>query len=220
MTTSNHRPFTYPEGRIDIPSRTGREGAVKYTDWAIGHLVAEARKRPWFDDTVFVIVADHTHRGRGRTDLPLENYHIPLLVWAPRHVAPGRVDTIASQIDVAPTIFGLLGFSYRSKFFGQDILRDGPSHPRALLANYQTVGLYEGGLVVELKPNRRWRVVDPVTAEEVPLDQRAEHVLDDAVSYYQVASRAFVQGDMGELGARPVETDAAARGGPQGAGIP
>jgi phosphoglycerol transferase MdoB-like AlkP superfamily enzyme len=59
MTTSNHRPYTYPAGRIDIPSGTGREGAVKYTDWAIGRFLEEARSRPWFDDTVFVIVADH-----------------------------------------------------------------------------------------------------------------------------------------------------------------
>jgi phosphoglycerol transferase MdoB-like AlkP superfamily enzyme len=196
MTTSNHRPFTYPEGRIDIPSRTGREGGVKYTDWAIGRFVEEARKRPWFDDTLFVVVADHTHRGRGRTDLPVENYHIPLVVYAPRHVAPGRVDTLASQIDVAPTIFGLLGFSYRSRFFGQDILRDGPAHPRALLANYQTVGLYEDGLVVELKPNRRWRIVDAASGEERPLDEHAKHLLDEAVSYYQVASHAYASGEL------------------------
>jgi phosphoglycerol transferase MdoB-like AlkP superfamily enzyme len=196
MTTSNHRPFTYPEGRIDIPPRSGREGGVKYTDWAIGRFIEEARKRPWFEDTLFVIVADHTHRGRGRTDLPVDSYHIPLIVYAPRHVAPARVDTLASQIDVAPTIFGLLGFAYRSRFFGQDVLRDGPAHPRALLANYQTVGLYEDGLVVELKPNRRWRVVDAATGEERPLDARARRFFEEAVSYYQVASHAYASGQL------------------------
>jgi phosphoglycerol transferase MdoB-like AlkP superfamily enzyme len=196
MTTSNHRPFTYPAGRIDIPSRSGREGGVKYTDWAIGRFMEAARGRPWFDDTVFVVVADHTHRGRGRVDLPVENYHIPLIVYAPRHVRPGRVDTLASQIDVAPTIFGLLGFAYRSRFFGQDILRDGAAHPRALLANYQTVGLYQDGLVVELKPNRRWRVVDAATGEDAPLDAHAEHLLDEAVSYYQIASHAYASGEL------------------------
>jgi phosphoglycerol transferase MdoB-like AlkP superfamily enzyme len=202
MTTSNHRPFTYPAGRIDIPSHSGREGGVKYTDWAIGHLVEEARKRPWFEDTLFVVVADHTHRGRGRTDLPLESYHIPLVVWSPRHVAAGRVDTIASQIDVVPTVLGLLGWSYHSKFFGQDILRDGPSHPRALLANYQTVGLYQDGLVVELKPNQRCRVVDAASGEERPVDAHAQHLVDEAVSYYQVASHAYASGELKEAAAR------------------
>jgi len=202
MTTSNHRPFTYPEGRIDIPSRSGRDGGVKYTDWAIGHFIDEARKRPWFDDTLFVIVADHTHKGRGRQDLPIENYHIPLIVYAPAHLAPRRVDTIASQIDVAPTVLGLLDFSYRSKFFGHDVLREGAARPRAFMANYQTVGLYADGVVVELKPNRRWRVVDATTGEDVPLDGRTEHLLDEAVSYYQVASSAYAHGELRQLAAR------------------
>jgi phosphoglycerol transferase MdoB-like AlkP superfamily enzyme len=212
MTTSNHRPFTYPEGRIDIPSHSGRDGGVKYTDWAIGHLVEEARKRPWFDDTVFVIVADHTHRGRGRTDLPIENYHIPMIVWSPGHVQPGRVETVASQIDVAPTILGMLGFSYRSRFFGHDVLRDGAAHPRALMANYQTVGLYQDGLVIELKPNRRWRIVDATTGEERKADAHGRDLLAEAIGYYQIASGAYTRGDLKlKLAQAPAPVPAAAR---------
>jgi phosphoglycerol transferase MdoB-like AlkP superfamily enzyme len=108
MTTSNHRPFTYPEGRIDIPSRASREGGVKYTDWAIGRFVEQASKRPWFADTLFVFVADHTHKGRGRQELTPDAFHIPMIVHAPAHLAPARIDTMASQIDVAPTVLGLL----------------------------------------------------------------------------------------------------------------
>ena len=48
MTTSNHRPYTYPENRIDIPSGTGRSGAVKYTDYAIGDFIKKAKTKPWF----------------------------------------------------------------------------------------------------------------------------------------------------------------------------
>jgi len=196
MTTSNHRPYTYPEGRIDIPSKTGREGGVKYTDWAIGNFVEQARSRPWFGDTLFVIVADHTHKGRGKQELPIENYHIPLLMIAPAHIQPGRIDTIASQIDVAPTILGLLGVSYRSRFFGHDILRDGPSHERALMANYQTVGYYERGRVVELKPNGRVRVVDAVSGKPMPMDELSRHLVDEAISYYQLASDAYKRGEL------------------------
>jgi phosphoglycerol transferase MdoB-like AlkP superfamily enzyme len=196
MTTSNHRPFTYPEGRIDIPSKSGREGGVKYTDYAIGRFIDQARSRPWFDDTVFVIVADHTHKGRGRQELPIENYHIPMLIYSPKHVAPGRNDTIASQIDVAPTLLGLLNFSYNSRFFGHDILRDGPSHQRALMANYQTVGYYEDGRMVELKPNGRVRVVLAETGKVAPDDDLSQHLVDEAISYYQLASEAFRGGAM------------------------
>jgi len=59
MTTSNHRPYTYPEGRIDIPSHTSRDGAVKYTDYAIGKFLKEASHKSWFRNTLFIIVADH-----------------------------------------------------------------------------------------------------------------------------------------------------------------
>lgn len=67
MTTSNHRPFSYPDGRIDIPSPGGRDGAVKYTDYAIGEFIDKASKKPWFKDTLFVIVADHCASVAGST---------------------------------------------------------------------------------------------------------------------------------------------------------
>ncbi len=78
MTTSNHRSYTYPEGKIDIPSGTGgRNGAVKYTDYALGELLSLARKQKWFDDTVFVLVSDHCASSNGEVGLPLNKYHIP-----------------------------------------------------------------------------------------------------------------------------------------------
>jgi phosphoglycerol transferase MdoB-like AlkP superfamily enzyme len=195
MTTSNHRPFTYPPGRIDIPSHSGREGGVKYTDYAIGRFIAQARARPWFDNTVFVLVADHTHQGRGKQDLPLQAYHIPLIVLAPGYIAPGRVETIASQIDVGPTLLGMLGIGYRSRFFGQDILREGQHRPRAFMANQQTLGYYRDDRMVELRPNRRHRVIDTRTGEPVD-DAQATELTEEAISLYQVAARAYRAGDL------------------------
>ena len=196
MTVSNHRPFAYPAGRIDLPTGT-REGAVKYTDFAIGQFIDRARERPWFGRTLFVIVADHTHRGRGRTELPLENYHIPLIVYSPGYVRPGRIDVIASQIDVGPTVLGMLDFSYPSRFFGHDILREGGAHQRALFANYQTVGYYRDGIVVELKPKGRYRIVDAESGKPRAEDARAAQLLDEAISYYQSASLAYKSGALG-----------------------
>jgi phosphoglycerol transferase MdoB-like AlkP superfamily enzyme len=195
MTVSNHRPFAYPAGRIDIPPGT-REGAVKYTDFAIGQFIDRARERPWFGHTLFAIVADHTHKGRGRTELPPENYHIPLIVYSPGHVKPARIDAVSSQIDVGPTLLGLLGFSYRSRFFGHDILEDKGRHQRALFANYQTVGYYRDGIIVELKPKGRYHVVDAETGQTRAQDARSAQLLDEAVSYYQVASRAYRSGEL------------------------
>jgi phosphoglycerol transferase MdoB-like AlkP superfamily enzyme len=192
MTTSNHRPYTYPEGRIDIPSKSGRDGAVKYTDWAIGNFIKEASTRPWFKDTMFLFIADHTSHSRGRTDLPPENYRIPLIVYAPALLAPRTIDTVASQIDVGPTILALLNVSYTSRFFGQDILSEGQAHQRALMANYLTVGHMENGVVVELSTKRRARVLEASTGRELPADNEAGvSAIEEAISYYQVADRVL-----------------------------
>jgi hypothetical protein len=84
MTTSNHRPYTYPAGRIDIPSGHRPRGAVKYTDYAIGHFLEQARHTPGSRDTVFVITADHGANARGTMRIPVDKYLIPLFVYSPQ----------------------------------------------------------------------------------------------------------------------------------------
>lgn len=181
MTTSNHRPFTYPENKIDIKSKTGRKGGVKYTDYAIGKLIEKAKERPWFDDTVFVIIADHTAGSAGKSDIVPSKYHIPLIIHAPKHIAAAKIDKLASQIDLAPTLFALLGFSYDSKFIGQNIL-DPSAKPRAFISNYQQVGYVAGDNLVILKPNR----VVGYTEGNEPLLR--EQLLDEATAFFQGAS--------------------------------
>ena len=195
MTTSNYRPFTYPAGRIDMPSGSGRAGAVKYSDWAIGKLIADASNRAWFKDTLFVFIADHTSHARGRTDLPPENYHIPLIVYAPGMLIPQTIDVVASQIDVGPTILALLNVSYTSRFFGQDILTEGQHHQRALMANYLTVGHMEEGILVELWPKRRARVLEAGSGRELGAnDPQSAAWIDETVAHYQVAAQMLKAG--------------------------
>lgn len=194
MTTSNHRPYTYPDGRIDIPSGTGREGAVKYTDYAIGKFLREAQNKPWFDNTLFVIVADHGASARGTTDIPVERYRIPLWIYAPKLVQPARIDRLASQIDVVPTVLGLLGFDYQSKFFGNDLLHLEPGRERAFVATYQTLGYIRAGWLVTLQPKRgvKLRKIEADAPELTPAQQsELEH---EAISLYQVAAQAFRYG--------------------------
>jgi membrane-anchored protein YejM (alkaline phosphatase superfamily) len=210
MTTSNHRPFSYPAGRIDLPAGS-REGAVKYTDWAIGNFIDRARETPWFDDTVFVILADHCASSRGRTELPIDRFHIPLLIYAPRHLAPARIEQLASQIDVGPTLLGLLNFNYTSRFFGQDILAEGQRHQRALLANYQTVGYLRDGVLVELRPKGRVRFVDAASGAELPATAEHERLLAQAIAYYQSASDALRSGALRVDAARRRDAAAQAR---------
>jgi phosphoglycerol transferase MdoB-like AlkP superfamily enzyme len=186
MTTSNHRPFTYPEGKIDIPSHTGREGGVKYADYAIGRFLERAGKEAWFHETLFVIVADHCANSAGRTALPVKKYEIPMMVYAPSHVRPQRVDRLASQIDVAPTVLGLLNASYRTKFFGRDILAPAPSRERAFLSTYQKLGYMNDKRLVVLEPRRK---VESYTYRRedghlTPASDNTQQV-EETLAYYQ-----------------------------------
>lgn len=192
MTTSNHRPYTYPDGRIDIKSGEGREGAVKYTDYAIGQFLAEARSKPWFDDTLFVFVADHTAGSAGREDLPVANYHIPLFVYSPKHIKPAEYADVASQIDVAPTLMGLLNLDYVSTFFGRNLLREDHAAGRALLGNYQHLGLFDGHDLAILSPRQGMRRHEDALGRS----REAQVGTDDPlmqrdIAYYQGASHAF-----------------------------
>ena len=192
MTTSNHRPYTYPEGRIDIPSPGGRDGAVKYTDFAIGQFLDRARQTRWFDDTLFVIVADHCAAVAGKAELPVAKYHIPLIFYGPRLVRPGRVSRLISQIDIPPTLLDVLGVEGDDHFFGKGIHEQGNIPERAFISNYQSLGYYKRNILTVLKPKRRIEsyAIDPITleAQPAPID---ESLRDEAIAYYQTASRAF-----------------------------
>ena len=193
MTTSNHRPYTYPEDRIDIPSGSGRDGAVKYTDYAIGRFIAAAREKPWFEDTIFVIVADHCASSAGKTELTVANYRIPMLVYAPGIVEPGTVDTLASQIDVAPTLFGMLGWSYDSEFFGKDLSKVARDEGRALIGTYQSIGLLDtANHLTVLEPGKRSESFeyDPRAGVQVA-GSNVRSALTDTIAFYQSAADLY-----------------------------
>ncbi len=196
MTTSNHRPYSYPDGRIDIASGEGREGAVKYTDYAIGEFLRQAKQKPWFADTLFVFVADHTAGSAGKEDLPVSNYHIPMFIYAPHYLEAREIDTLTSQIDIAPTLLGLLNQSYVSTFFGRDVLRpEAALRGRALLGNYQHLGLFDGEDLAILSPRKILRRHDDAlgVSHERRTDKNSE-LLQRDIAYYQAASYGIAQG--------------------------
>jgi len=190
MTVSNHRPFTYPDGRIDIPSTDqSREGGVKYTDYAIGDFISRAAKKPWFANTVFVIVADHCASSAGNQALPVTGYHIPTLIFSPANIAPAKVDKLTAQIDIAPTLLGLLHFNYTSKFFGQDVLNTGPEKLRAFISTYQGLGFIQNDKLVIQSPVKKVKTYLPDFTNGNVIDIANEDSLTrKAISFYQAAA--------------------------------
>lgn len=187
MTVSNHRPYTYPEGRIDIlPTTKSRDGAVKYTDYAIGKFMKEAATKPWYQNTIFVILADHCASSAGNTDLPLKGYHIPLLIYSPSFT-PKKIDNLTAQIDVAPTILGLLHINYTSKFFGQNALLP-KAKQRAFISTYQGLGYVENNELVVQTPVKQVKSYSVNTTSFIEKQKpNNDSLVKKAIAYYQAA---------------------------------
>ncbi len=186
VTTTNHRPYTFPENTIDMPQGS-RSSVVRYTDYAIEHFIEDAKTKPWFKDTIFVIVADHCASSAGKAKLPVNKYHIPLIIYAPDLIKPAKIDYLVSQIDTIPTLLGLNGMSYQSKFYGIDALKSAPN--RAFISTYQLLGyLKDDGLVI-LAPNK-----DPIT--EVNSKSENNDYIDQAISYYLNSYESFKEEQM------------------------
>lgn len=197
MTTSNHRPFTFPEGRVALPQGR-RTAAVAYTDWALGDFLKRAATKPWFKDTVFVITADHCATSAGKTSLPVDRYHIPLYIYSPAHIAPGRVDRLMSQIDIPPTVLGLLHFSYTSRFYGYDLFKLEPGRERAFISTYQELGYLRGDTLTSLVPRQPVKQMLPQrdTGDATPVTSVNQADADAAITYYQSAAYLFTKGLM------------------------
>ncbi|WP_236170672.1 LTA synthase family protein [Pseudomonas pseudonitroreducens] len=192
MTTSNHRPYTYPDGRIDIPSGEGRDGAVKYTDYAIGQFLKAARSKPWFDNTLFVFVADHTAGSAGKEDLPVANYQIPLFIYAPKLLPSGERAELASQLDLAPSLLSILNLSYTSTFYGRNLMAPSALPPRVVIGNYQHLGLFDGQDLAILSPRGELRRHNQALGASTEVTANTgDPLVDRAISYYQSASYGF-----------------------------
>ena len=202
MTVSNHRPFTYPEGKIDIPADSkSRKGGVKYTDYSIMKFFEMAQKQPWFKNTVFVIVADHCSSSAGKTELPMDKYRIPAMIYSPEFVATQKFSQVTSQIDVMPTVLGLLNFKYQSKFLGQDVFSKN-FVPRAYIATYQDLGFIKDNYLTVISPTKNIKqyqlVQKPNTntttefniyyTENLLQDNPRKDLVDQTISNYQSTS--------------------------------
>jgi phosphoglycerol transferase MdoB-like AlkP superfamily enzyme len=122
FSSSNHAPFEFPDGRIALheePKAT-ENNAVKYADYAIGEFIKKAKASPYWQDTVFLIVADHDIRVRGEDLVPIKHFHIPGLILG-ADITPKRITAITSQIDLPVTVLSLMGIQAQHPMTGRDM---------------------------------------------------------------------------------------------------
>lgn len=201
MTTSNHRPYDFPQGRIDLRPKIDSKAEVKYADWAVGQLLENASTRPWFKDTLFVFCADHCSNSAGKAELNVKKYHIPGMIYNPGLVQPRKINALSSQIDVMPTVFGLLNWNYETLGFGYDRLAPASNTlpQRAFISNYQKIALLRPDGLAILKPGKPPSLYDCnlVTGNLTAADPiHKSDLLHQTIVLYQSASWLFNSGGL------------------------
>jgi phosphoglycerol transferase MdoB-like AlkP superfamily enzyme len=198
MTTSNHKPYTFPSGKINM--RQGdRDAAVRYTDYALGAFLSKARTKPWFKNTVFVIVADHCASSAGKWEINVDKHHIPAVIWN-AHQMPQQVNRLVSQIDLMPTLFGYLNWNYCSRFYGVDINQINPSVDRAFLGNYRTLGMMKANVFTQIDDRRHVKqfLISDLGRMMTETKNLQQQQVVETIAGYQTASHRFKTGKMGE----------------------
>ncbi len=121
MTASDHGPYIVPE--YFKPNSKGiKNQIVEYADWSIKKFLNLASKEKWYNNTIFVFVADHGSRVNAVYEMPLNYHHSPLIIYTPNNEAK-RIGDFGGQIDIFPTIMGLLNLPYINNTMGVDLLK-------------------------------------------------------------------------------------------------
>lgn len=205
FTSSNHEPFEFPDGKIALheqPKQTVNN-AVKYADHALGKFIRAAKQEAYWKDTVFLIVADHDNRVYGNALVPIKKFHIPGLILG-ADVQPKRIATIASQVDLAPTLLSLLGVSSTHPMIGRDFVRDSSTPGRALIQFNNLFTWLEGSSATILRPGQpallghydaATGVLDPNagTPTQAQVEQAMAHVMLPSLLYREQRYRLAPQ---------------------------
>lgn len=198
FTASSHHPFKVPEQYAATFKDEGGQPihkCVRYTDMALRKFFEAASKQPWYENTVFVLVADHTNQNTHpyyKTDQGL--YSIPIIFYTP----DGSLETgvkqgvIAQQIDVLPTLMGMLGYDKPYIAFGCDVLRTPAAQTWAFNYNNGVYQYFKGDLLLQFdgqKTKALYRFkTDPLLkqnlAGKLPNQSQLENELKSLIQQY------------------------------------
>ncbi len=154
FTSSHHDPFEFPDGKIELydAEKQTRDNAAKYADYALGRFFDAAMNSEYWDDTVFLVVADHDSRAYGSDLVPIRGFHIPALILGGKDIPVCRDAGLISQIDLPPTLLSLAGADAEYPMIGWDLTR---AHPqRAMMIFNQNFAFMRGNDVAVLQPGK------------------------------------------------------------------
>tara|TARA_B100000035_G_scaffold126718_1_gene107868 strand:- start:26563 stop:28473 length:1911 start_codon:yes stop_codon:yes gene_type:complete len=196
FTSSNHAPFEFPEGVIDLyeqPQAT-EKNAVKYADYALGEFIEKAKQSDYWENTIFLVVADHDIRVRGDFLIPIKNFHIPGLIIG-GGIDPKVINSITSQIDLPVTMLSLAGIHAKHPMIGQDMSAiDKSYNGRAVMQYYENFAWMEQDELFILQPNQeifygKYDLINnkiiPSDKNNIIYDKQLAHALLPSILYSQ-----------------------------------
>ncbi|KGJ86618.1 LTA synthase family protein [Colwellia psychrerythraea] len=185
FTSSNHTPFEIPANKIPfIKSESGREKAIRYADFSLGEFINEAKQQAFWQDTIFLIVADHDSRTIGHDLVPLSAFHIPAVIL--NSSFPNKRDNrVVSQIDLPVTMLSLLGIKDATPMLGRDLSNE-YSNERALMQYQENFAYVEDQKVTILQPNKKatywsWDIISKTLSPTEPHPELGEKALAHAL---------------------------------------
>ncbi len=223
QTLSNHTPYALPDP-LPVPAVSGHGSqdahltAMRYSDWALGRFFEQAKRRPWYKDTLFVVVGDHGFGAPEQlTEMDLFRFHVPLLLIAPGVTEQfgSRREVVGTQVDVVPTIMGRLGGEVRHQCWGRDLLALNERDPGFGIikpsGSDQTVAMIRGEQILvqpkDLEPRLyRYRLGADASAQRIEDADNAASMLRQLQAYLQVATASLLANSAGDRERKEPET--------------
>ena len=194
FSTSNHEPFEFPDGRIDLyeqPKNTVHN-AMKYADFSIGKFFELAKKEAYFKNTIFVVIADHNTRTYGKNLVPVNKFHIPALIIAPNVEKGSTYDNLASQMDIPSTVLALSGITTKTPMPGRNLLKlPKETKGRTIMLFHETYAFRVEDDIVILNPNAKplqFKVKSDTELIPVALN---EELAKDALAHIVASSNLY-----------------------------
>ena len=194
FTSSFHSPFEFPDGRIELydDEMYTENNAVKYADYAVGAFIEKAKQSSYWDNTIFIVIADHNSRVYGNALVPVDRFHIPgLILGGP--IKPDVIKTQASQIDMGPTLLSLMGLSGEHPMIGRDLTvpANRQAIGRSIMQFYKVQAYREGDDVAVLRYDLAPALFTYEDNKLVPSDKLNQELIDKALAHSLFAQKAY-----------------------------
>jgi phosphoglycerol transferase MdoB-like AlkP superfamily enzyme len=193
MTASDHGPWQIPDDISFKPNGDSQQdNCTLYADWSIGRFIQQAKKMPWFNNTVFMFLGDHGLSMGHTYEMPLSYNHVPFVIYQPNIFKADTISYPAYQPDIPATVMGIIGATYTNSTFGINILKE--KHPFVVFSADDKIGCVDSAgfyyyktLANDQRFLRKYKNLDPVNYVK-SMKQKSDSMEKNMMMIYESAN--------------------------------